>query len=228
MTPSDGIATGSAKAAGQSSDESCTSISLLMLRWQATGAAAAFEAIVDAVRPQVEQVAKWVLRRHGLRDPAAVDDAVSLVFDHLRRLSASQIGARSVAEFVPASSWARCDASRDPGRQFIVCLTTNRARDVVRSRRRQKSVPFSQLGADATRAFEQTIAAPAAATAGPPPIDRVRTAVARLEPRQRLLVEMLLEGKSQAMIAHVLGVCEGTVSRLRARTIAAIQMLVEE
>jgi DNA-directed RNA polymerase specialized sigma subunit len=41
-------------------------------------------------------------------------------------------------------------------------------------------------------------------------------------------VELLLEGKNQARIAHVLGVCEGTVSRLRARAIASLQSLVAE
>ena len=41
----------------------------------------------------------------------------------------------------------------------------------------------------------------------------------RLEPRLRTVIAMLLEGKSQVTIAHALGVCEGTVSRLRVRAI---------
>ena len=45
--------------------------------------------------------------------------------------------------------------------------------------------------------------------------------------RQRLVVELLLEGKSQALIAHVLGVNEGTVSRLRARAIASLRRILD-
>jgi RNA polymerase sigma factor (sigma-70 family) len=89
-------------------------------------------------------------------------------------------------------------------------------------------VPFSQFGNEAARAFEQRLVASEPAAEGPPLIDRVRAAAKQLEPRQRLLVELLLEGKSQTVIAHVLGVCEGTVSRLRARAIAALQSLVAE
>lgn len=37
---------------------------------------------------------------------------------------------------------------------------------------------------------------------------------------------MLLAGKSQAAIAHVLEVCEGTVSRLRGRAIAELKRLM--
>jgi RNA polymerase sigma factor (sigma-70 family) len=168
-----------------------------------------------------------VLHRQGLRDPAAVDDTVSLVLDHLRRLSVSKGTDRTVAKFAPAEGGDR-HAPRDPGRTFVACLAKDRARDVVRARRRQRSVPFSQFGDQAGRAFEQRLVASEPAADGPPLIDRVRAAAERLEPRQRLLVELLLEGKNQARIAHVLGVCEGTVSRLRARAIASLQSLVAE
>ena len=36
-------------------------------------------------------------------------------------------------------------------------------------------------------------------------------------------MELLLEGKNQATIAHVLDVCEGTVSRIRMRAIATLR-----
>jgi DNA-directed RNA polymerase specialized sigma24 family protein len=39
----------------------------------------------------------------------------------------------------------------------------------------------------------------------------------RLEPHDRLLMELCLEGKTLAVIAHVLGCCEGTVCRRRQR-----------
>jgi len=219
---------GKATNAGTAQDaDACTSVSLLFLRWQETGRETEFEAIVAEVRPQVEQVAERVLHRQGLRDPAAVDDAVSLVLDHLRRLSVGKGTDRTVAKFAPAEGGDR-HAPRDPGRTFVACLAKDRARDVVRARRRQRSVPFSQFGDQAGRAFEQRLVASEPAADGPPLIDRVRAAAERLEPRQRLLVELLLEGKNQARIAHVLGVCEGTVSRLRARAIASLQSLVAE
>ncbi|MBM4021025.1 MAG: hypothetical protein FJ284_02060 [Planctomycetes bacterium] len=46
-------------------------------------------------------------------------------------------------------------------------------------------------------------------------------AAVRLELR-RVVAGVLLEGKSQATIAHVLGVHEGTMSRLRAQAIDAL------
>jgi len=69
-------------------DEACISLSLLLLRWQASGDTGAFDTLVAQARRQVERVAERVLQQHGLRDPAALDDAVSLVLDHLRRLFA--------------------------------------------------------------------------------------------------------------------------------------------
>ena len=227
MTRCDGMRADAAKAAAWPGTEASTSVALLMLRWQETGNEREFEAIVAEVRPQVEQVAERVLQRGGLRDLAAVDDTVSLVLDHLRRLCVGDGGDRPVARFTPAAGGCR-HAPRDPGRTFVACLAKDRARDVVRARRRQRSVPFSQLGEEAARAFEQRLVASDPAAEGPPLIDRVRAATKRLEPRQRLLVELLLEGKSQAAIAHMLGVCEGTVSRLRGRAIVALQRLVVE
>jgi DNA-binding CsgD family transcriptional regulator len=228
MARRDDIPAWSAGEAGYLDEVVCTSLSLLMLRWQATGAQATFEVIVEQVRPHVERVVERVLRRQGLRDPAAIDDAVALVLDHLRRLAGSEAQERPVAKFAPPAAGTGKRATRDPGRTFITCLATDRARDVARARRRQRIVPFSQLGAEAAQVFERRFTGRASAEGGPPPIDRVRAAAARLEPRQRLLIELLLDGKSQAMIAHVLDVSEGTVSRLRGRAITALQALLEE
>lgn len=227
MARHDDNATRAAKVARPFDDVVSTSVSLVMLRWQATGRHATFEAIVEQVRPHVERVAERVLRQHGLRDPAAIDDAVALVLDHLRRLSDSQATERPVAKFAPAKPRSGT-RPRDPGRTFITCLATDRARDVARARRRQRSVPFSQLNVDPTQAFESQLTTASPTPAGPAPIDRLRAAAARLEPRQRQLIELLLDGKSQAVIAHVLDVSEGTVSRLRGRAIAALQSLLEE
>jgi RNA polymerase sigma factor (sigma-70 family) len=228
MARRDGHPIRAGEAPGYLEDAVCTSVSLLMLRWQATGAQATFEAIVEQVRPHVERVAGKVLRRHGLRDPAAIDDAVALVLDHLRRLADSQAQERPVAKFTPPARRGDAAGGRDPGRAFVTCLAADRARDIVRTRRRQRSVPFSQLGTAAAEVLERRFAGSACSEDVQLPIDRVREAAARLDPRQRLLVELLLDGKSQAVIAHVLDVSEGTVSRLRGRAIAALQSLLEE
>ena len=217
-----------AQTAGPQDNAASTSVSLLVLRWQASGAEAAFEKIVEQVRPQVERVIERVLRRQGLRDPAAVDEAVSLVLDHLRRLPGSAGKERSVAKFAPLAARGSGRTATDPGRSFIACLAEDRARDVARARRRQRSVPFTQLGAEAARACEQRLTASGSEAVDPSPLDRVRAAAERLDPRQRRLVELLLEGTSQVVIAHVLGVCEGTVSRLRARAIAALREALAE
>ena len=216
------------EAAAGPEDGACSAVSRLVLEWQSTGVEPAFEALLGQVGSHVKRVAERVLRRHGLRDPAAVDDAVSLVLDHLRRLADSHGRERPVAKFIIVRPAAGGRPGRDPGQAFITCLATDRARDVARARRRQRSVPFSQLGAEAALAFERGLAAAASAGGGQPLIDRIRAEAAGFEPRQRLLVEFLLEGKSQATIAHVLGVCEGTVSRLRGRVIAALREALAE
>ena len=57
---------------------------------------------------------------------------------------------------------------------------------------------------------------------------RLHDAIPHLPPRERLVMELLLEGKNQATVAHVLDVCEGTVSRLRMRAIAMLRDLMAE
>ncbi len=57
---------------------------------------------------------------------------------------------------------------------------------------------------------------------------RLHNAIPCLPPRERLVMELLLEGKNQATIAHVLDVCEGTVSRLRIRAVATLRDLMAE
>ena len=57
---------------------------------------------------------------------------------------------------------------------------------------------------------------------------RLNEVIARLVPRQRAVIELLREGKSQVVIAHALGVCEGTVSRLRQRAIGELKRLLAE
>ena len=57
---------------------------------------------------------------------------------------------------------------------------------------------------------------------------QLHEAIGMLPPRKRMVIELLLEGKSQAVISHMIGVCEGTVSRLRWRATAQLRALLAE
>ena len=48
-----------------------------------------------------------------------------------------------------------------------------------------------------------------------------------LDGRSRLVVELLLAGENQAAIARRMGLCEGTVSRIRARAISTLRAAIE-
>jgi RNA polymerase sigma factor (sigma-70 family) len=194
--------------------------------WQKSGDEVWLEHVIVATLPRLEHAARSVLRRLHISDWSAVDDALSLVLDHLRRLPATTPNERTVARFEN-----RYDTGRgvgDPGLAYLLWLAHERAFDVARQRRRQatRRMRFKNLGhgphADSTSIDTHANAdeIESAATA------RLHDALALLEPRLRTVVELLLEGKSQAVIAHVLVVCEGTVSRLRTRAIAELKRLL--
>jgi RNA polymerase sigma factor (sigma-70 family) len=196
----------------------------LMIAWQETGSHDALESLVRTVLPELERVIAGTLAERGIRDPAAVDEAWSLVLDHLRRLAGAESEDRRLTRFTPARV---SSAAEDPGWGYLRQLARSRARDVARRRRRGRSVAFSQLGADDEQQLAETPLDEApAGEATRPAGDRIRQAADSLEPRLRLLVELLLDGKSQAVIAHVLGRSEGTVSRLRRRAIAALRQIL--
>ncbi|MFM8890739.1 MAG: hypothetical protein ACKOTB_03775, partial [Planctomycetia bacterium] len=67
--------------------EAPAAVAAALLDWQRTGDSDRFEQLVAAVRPKAEIVVTSVLKRRGIRDPLAIDEAVALVLDHLRRLS---------------------------------------------------------------------------------------------------------------------------------------------
>ena len=196
--------------------------------WQESGDDAWLEHVIAHSLPRLEHAARSVLRRLHVSDWSAVDDTLSLVFDHLRRLPATAPDERTVARFEH-----RRDAGRsggDPGLAYLVWLAHERACDVARQRKRQatRRMRFMNLGhvphVDGTGIDAHTHADEVASDV----TTRLPDAVALLEPRLRTVVELLLEGKSQAVIAHVLGVCEGTVSRLRTRAIAELKRLLTE
>jgi len=206
------------------------SIGLLMLRWQQTGCRHGFTTLVEAVLPEVAEVAKRVLQRRGIQDPDALDDAVSLVLDHLRRLRDDGRGSRRLTEFSPGRPGRPSRDAIDPGLGFVRQLAKARAIDVARGRRRlaRKRRVFSDIRGAAEMPTDTIASDDAGSELAQLPLgDRLREAARRLEPRQRLLVEMLLEGKSQAVIAHVLEVSEGTVSRLRTRAIDRLRRILD-
>lgn len=212
-----------------------------LLRWQDDGDADAFESLVQTILPVLEGLAGRMLRRHGIADTSAVDDAVSLVLDHLRRLRGAGDGELRVARFLPdpLRSGRGTPGERghdrepaDAGMAYVCWLIRDRAADVARARRREarRAIPLSPLHDPP----DQTGHGLSSHTAiGAAEIDDIaeraaslQEAIALLEPRLRTVTEMLLDGKSQASIAKTLNVCEGTVSRLRRRAILELRRLV--
>lgn len=199
----------------------------LLCAWQSTGRHAALEDLIHAAEPVATPVIARVLAQRGLRDPAALDDALALVFNHLRRLPGPVMGEHAVTPFDPARGTAA-----DHGRAYLQRLAHDRAVDVARRVRRDshRVASFSALdhaaaaGLDGRLAMHMT-SFPAAD--GNPPGSVITEVVDQLDPRERELVRLLLEGKSQTVIAHVLGVCDGTVSRLRGRVIAKLRAAIQ-
>ena len=210
-----------AAAINQAGDSSTAGIGGLLDRWQATKDPEQLAVLVGAVRPMVEAVAVRVLRSRRITDRSVVDDVVSLVFDHLRRLPGGQEGERPVAMFRGA------DPGSDRGGRFIRLLARNRSLDVARSHRRHwhRECPFTSAG---DRVWPSLVSHDDAARqeAEAEVHHRLAAAIDRLEPDLQAVVQMLLDGKSQAVIAHVLGVCPGTVSRSRRRAMIELRRLM--
>lgn len=197
----------------------------LLLRWQASADPSDLESLIRVTSHLMERVAQATLRRHHISDPDAVDDTTSLVLDHLRRLPGSSPSERGVARFACRNS---ADGA-DHGEAYIVWLTTERARDVARGRRRidrrlqRLSFLSSTMHFHATRsmaiASRDDVEDHQEATA----VERMRQAIDSLEPRLAIVMRLLLDGITQSAIAARLGVCEGTVSRMRVRAIAHLR-----
>ena len=209
-------------------------IESLLLRWQATGAHDHFEQLIIVIQPLASCMAKDTLLRLGVRDPSAVDDTLSLVFDHLRRLFGPANGERSVAPFSLRTD-AVCNPSRvDSGRTYMLWLTRERAADVARAirRRSRRVIMFSQLDTSTSRFVDGCVDPyPPNGQPGMVPADfcgQMHDAIPHLPSRERLVIELLLEGKTQAVISHSLDCCEGTVSRLRTRAVALLRDLLAE
>jgi RNA polymerase sigma factor (sigma-70 family) len=202
------------------SSPGAASIATLLRQWQAFGADATLEALIAAVRPLIERIAAQVFIRQHIRDPDAVDEAVARVFDHLRRLPRAADGERRVARFAPSEQAA--GAGGDSGIAYMLWLARDRARDVARAYHRHGRWISPLTDRDAA----------ALAVAGscepeePSTSLSLEEAIQSLEPELRTVIALLLEGKSQVVIAHVLGVCEGTVSRMRCRASEKLRRLM--
>ena len=191
-------------------------IAVLLVAWQETGARSALEQLLGATRSRLERRITAVLRQHGVHDPNAVDDAMSLVLDHVRRLAGATGGDRPVAAFEPARADRRDRIDHDAGLGYLLRLARSRALDLARARRTKDGLVFSDLP-------RELPASVPCRTSLPHPADQILAAAAELEPRQRAVIELLIDGQSQAMIAAALELSEGTVSRLRARAVARLR-----
>ena len=215
-------------ADGSMSRKSSVALETLLCEWQATGDHAALEEVIRSAKPIVAMVVGRVLFHRGVRDPAALDDAMALVFNHLRRLPGSTGGEPAVARFDPGRGTAA-----DHGRAYLQRLAHDRALDVARRRRREarQAASFSALD-DATATELPEWSGMATITTDAEEREDLQKgllheAIAWLDARERQFVGLLIEGKSQAVIAHVLDVCEGTVSRMRGRVIAKLQRAIQ-
>lgn len=206
--------------------ERSPTIESLLLEWQSSGDEQCLEDLVRMITPLLERVAARTLQQLGVRDRSAIDDTTALVFDHLRRLSCQSPGERSVMPFATDRPRYRCER-RDSGAAYLHRLTHDRAIDVARARRRnaRRATPISQLCDTARVSVYRWTEAETAddMAAADADSESLHQQIDRLEPRLRTVITMLLEGKSQVTIAHSLGVCEGTVSRLRVQAIVRLR-----
>jgi RNA polymerase sigma factor (sigma-70 family) len=202
--------------------ERSPTIESLLLEWQSSGDEQCLEDLVRMITPLLERVAARTLQRLGIRDRSAIDDTTALVFDHLRRLPRQALGERHVTPFAGDQPRYRREPG-DSGAAYLHRLTHDRAIDVVRARRRRArhATPLSEFGDTAHFSVYRWTEVDTANDMAAADADcaSLHQELERLEPRLRTVIAMLLEGKSQVTIAHALGVCEGTVSRLRVRAI---------
>ncbi len=180
--------------------------------WQAGGDGDALAILWAAAAPIVHRAARVTLAKSNIRDPAAIDDAVSLVMDHLRML--------------PGGAVAKYDCEQSAA-NYLKWLATNRSRDVIRSRRRQREKPW--LGLPEIPAPSNEAGDANEATACSELVAALHQAIAKLDGRSREVIKRHLAGERQARVASDLGVCEGTVTRIRQRAMAQLQtMLLEQ
>lgn len=198
----------------------------LLLAWQERRDEPSLTAVVDARLPMIEKVAAGTLVHHRIHDPNAIDEVVSLVLDHLRRLPEATPPDLRVARFAPR------DQNPAAAGIYLRWLTSRRAADVAASfRRRWRQIrSFTGLGFEDPDSALPESASPA--SAAEPALQQARVtdlhaAIVRLDLREQRLVQLLLDGRPQVAIARELGVSEAWVSRGKQRVIAKLRQLCD-
>jgi RNA polymerase sigma factor (sigma-70 family) len=191
------------------------SLSASLLRWQSASPNSSFEAISERAAIIAGDVAGAVLRKRGIRDPMAKDEAVSLVLTHLWRLRENR---GKVTPF-------RISRGGNSAEAYIRWLTIRRSMDVARRLRRRsvKEVPLTEAK-DMAVAGSQ---ADGVCVARQELLERFHTLVGLLDRRSQGVMRRLVDGASQKEIAYELGVCEGTVSRIRAKAVQQMSKFAE-
>ena len=205
----------------------------LLLIFQDQGCHEAFKKLLTAAKPIIESVAKATLRTRTVDAGNLVDDTLSAVLNHLRRLPAHALrqnteqpaSDQAVQAFTPQPD------KPDAGRQYLIWLTQRRAADVARSEHRwgqQQSFTKTTASQLDNAIARQSFAHQHAHTAHRQQQEQLtwlQLACEQLEESEQLLLAMVLEGKTLAVIAHVLDCSEGTASRRRQRIETKLQSM---
>lgn len=197
----------------------------LLLRWQDEHDDKAFQELVATARLLVTSVAERSLRNVNRDDSFLIEEVVSLVLNHLRRLPFyHQAVANTLAGERAVRPFRGIVHDPNAGRRYLVWLTRRRALDIARRAWRDQrhcrcytaSNPHQIAAAIMQASCDQQAAAGLRALQDDR-LEWIQTMFALLDPADRLLMEMVLEGKTLATIAHMLDCSEGTVSRRRQR-----------
>ena len=199
----------------------------LLLAWQEHEDHAALARLLKSARPLIESVANQVLQAVDIASPVCVDDTLSLVIDHIRRLPRNQSGGQGCRDSNgerPVAPFAPRPGDTTPGERFLVWLTRRRAADCGRRlrRARRRAGSFSscdpnQLQQAVAKAAQGKFAAERSRRRQQRQLEQLRGMLELLAPHDRLLMEAVMEGKTLAVIAHMLDCSEGTVCRRRQR-----------
>jgi RNA polymerase sigma factor (sigma-70 family) len=189
-------------------------VTALLLTWQEAADERCLNELCVELVPVIEKTARVTLARMRIYDSGAMDDTLSLVLDHLRRLPTANGG---------VGSFEAKQTDGDSGLAYVQWLTTRRAMDVARAIRRRRRHDADIADACPKEKFWV-------------PKDReepdheswLHAAIVALDVRSQEVVEFLLKGLKQSEIAKELGVCEGTVSRIRARAIENLRLAAKE
>ena len=202
----------------------------LLLAWQEDQKQDALERLLSEAESLITSVARRTLQATGLDSPNFVDDTLSLVSNHLRRLPPQDTCGHSIADPVVAAGERTVQPffprphDEAAGIRFLTWLTQRRAADVIRrAKRRRKVISNFSEHSDARIQRAETAAAERQFQAERTEATRniqlawVYEKLDELPHDDRLLMDLSLAGKSLSVIAHVLGCCEGTVCRRRQR-----------